>query len=122
MDEGARAVILNVETIGTGPSGESRERDETSVTVSPGTTPSGRAWATSSTSPFVRSRPTTSAGAASRPIDTHTRPRATGETDTTPGTAASLPPIRSTSWNGPRPAGVTRRCGVSARSRLLTCV
>ena len=44
------------------------------------------------------------------------------KTDTTPGTAASLPPIRSASWNGPRPAGVTRRCGVSARSRLLTCV
>ena len=82
-----------VETIGTGPSGESRERDETSVTVSPGTMPSGRACATSRTRPFVFSRPTTSAGAASRPIDTQTRPRATGETDTTPGTAASLPPI-----------------------------
>ena len=33
MDEGARAVTLKVETIGTGPSGESRARDETSVTV-----------------------------------------------------------------------------------------
>ncbi len=115
-------VILIVATIGTGPRGERRERDETSVTVSPATSPIGRACATSRTRPFVFSRPTTIAGVACRPRLTQTRPFAIGETDATPGTAASFPAIRSASWNSPRPAGVTRRCGVSARRRFLMFV